>query len=204
MPRVTRPSLAKFQQRDMPTSSPRPIAPRPPARLSPPWRVGVDVGGTFTDLVLIDAEGTLHVAKVPSTPSDPSLGVLAAVEAAAMQAGLTAREPARELLALRPRFHGRHQCRRRAPRCSDWAHRHARLSRQPRDPAWHPSQRLGPSPAISAACSCHATCAFPSAAGSTVMAPRSSRWCWRTSTRRWTSSGGRASRPSPSASTTAS
>ena len=37
--------------------------------------VGVDVGGTFTDLVAIDRDGRVHVAKVPTTPSDQSEGV---------------------------------------------------------------------------------------------------------------------------------
>jgi N-methylhydantoinase A len=45
-----------------------------------PWRIGVDVGGTFTDLVLADANGDVWVAKVPSVPSDPSRGVLAALD----------------------------------------------------------------------------------------------------------------------------
>lgn len=45
-----------------------------------PWRIGVDVGGTFTDLVLADATGTTWVAKVPSVPADPSRGVLAAIQ----------------------------------------------------------------------------------------------------------------------------
>lgn len=40
-------------------------------------RLGVDVGGTFTDLLLIDEEGGgIHTAKVPSTPEDSSVGVL--------------------------------------------------------------------------------------------------------------------------------
>ena len=38
-------------------------------------RVGVDVGGTNTDLVLESARG-VHVHKVPSTPQDQSEGVL--------------------------------------------------------------------------------------------------------------------------------
>ncbi|MFD0736618.1 hydantoinase/oxoprolinase family protein [Planotetraspora mira] len=45
--------------------------------------IGVDVGGTFTDLVLHDAAtGEIRVAKQPTTPSAPELGVLAAVDAA--------------------------------------------------------------------------------------------------------------------------
>jgi N-methylhydantoinase A len=44
-------------------------------------RLGVDVGGTFTDVVILSG-GRLVTAKVPSTPSDQSEGVLAGVEAA--------------------------------------------------------------------------------------------------------------------------
>src|SRR5438105_4947640 len=40
------------------------------------YRIGIDVGGTFTDLVAIDPAGVTTLAKVPSTPEDPSLGVL--------------------------------------------------------------------------------------------------------------------------------
>ena len=40
-------------------------------------RIGVDVGGTFTDLVLVDEDtGTITVDKVASTPDDPSRGVV--------------------------------------------------------------------------------------------------------------------------------
>lgn len=42
--------------------------------------LGVDVGGTFTDAVLLD-DGTVHTAKVPTTPGEESKGVMAAVEA---------------------------------------------------------------------------------------------------------------------------
>ncbi|MDA9687389.1 hydantoinase/oxoprolinase family protein [bacterium] len=41
------------------------------------YRLGVDVGGTFTDLLLINEDtGDTHTAKVPSTPEDSSIGVL--------------------------------------------------------------------------------------------------------------------------------
>src|SRR5687767_12859020 len=41
------------------------------------YRLGVDVGGTHTDLVLLDAaNGALLVEKVASTPKNPALGVL--------------------------------------------------------------------------------------------------------------------------------
>lgn len=45
------------------------------------YRLGVDVGGTFTDLMLIDEKsGRTHVAKVSSTPKDSSQGVLRGIE----------------------------------------------------------------------------------------------------------------------------
>src|ERR1700726_4424343 len=40
------------------------------------YRIGVDVGGTFTDLVAVDDCGNATLAKVTSTPEDPSIGVL--------------------------------------------------------------------------------------------------------------------------------
>jgi N-methylhydantoinase A len=47
------------------------------------WRIGVDIGGTFTDVALVDdASGRIGVAKVPTTPSDLAEGVLAALRIA--------------------------------------------------------------------------------------------------------------------------
>lgn len=41
------------------------------------WRVGVDVGGTFTDVAVLDRRtAQVTILKVPTTPSDPSVGVL--------------------------------------------------------------------------------------------------------------------------------
>ena len=47
--------------------------------------VGVDVGGTFTDVVGVSASGVTR-GKVPSTPSNPAEGVVAAVSAAVEEA----------------------------------------------------------------------------------------------------------------------
>jgi N-methylhydantoinase A len=48
--------------------------------------LGVDVGGTFTDAVLLDG-GAVHTAKVPTTPREESLGVMRAVSAVLEGAG---------------------------------------------------------------------------------------------------------------------
>src|SRR3954471_21651392 len=53
--------------------------------------LGVDVGGTFTDAVLV-ADGVVHTAKAPTTPDDQSRGVIAAVERALQDAGAQASE----------------------------------------------------------------------------------------------------------------
>ncbi len=45
------------------------------------FRLGVDVGGTFTDLLLVDeSSGHTYMAKVPSTPEDSSIGVLNGID----------------------------------------------------------------------------------------------------------------------------
>src|SRR5438552_17672503 len=45
------------------------------------YRVGFDIGGTFTDFALHDREtGAIHVWKRLSTPSDPSVGALAGLD----------------------------------------------------------------------------------------------------------------------------
>jgi N-methylhydantoinase A len=51
--------------------------------------LGVDVGGTFTDAVLLD-DGAVHTAKVPTTPGEESRGVMAAVDAVLAVAGARA------------------------------------------------------------------------------------------------------------------
>jgi N-methylhydantoinase A len=52
-------------------------------------RVGIDVGGTFTDLVAVDETGRVTLAKSASTPADPSIGVLDGIGLLAQELGLT-------------------------------------------------------------------------------------------------------------------
>jgi N-methylhydantoinase A len=52
------------------------------------YRLGIDIGGTFTDVVLVDGLGALTSFKVPSTPSDPGLGFIDAVDRARSALGL--------------------------------------------------------------------------------------------------------------------
>ena len=55
------------------------------------WRVGVDIGGTFTDVALVDeATGEIGVAKVPTTPRNLAEGVLAALGIAIDRYGVEA------------------------------------------------------------------------------------------------------------------
>jgi N-methylhydantoinase A len=54
--------------------------------------LGVDVGGTFTDAVLVSADGGLHTAKTLTTPDDEAVGVLDAIELVLTSAGVSAAE----------------------------------------------------------------------------------------------------------------
>ena len=51
----------------------------------PRWTVSIDAGGTFTDAVARADDGRVLVAKVASTPDDPSRGLANAVDALAGQ-----------------------------------------------------------------------------------------------------------------------
>jgi N-methylhydantoinase A len=54
--------------------------------------VGIDVGGTFTDCVLVDSNGHSTVEKTFTTPRDPSEGVLNGLEKLALKIGLPFRD----------------------------------------------------------------------------------------------------------------
>ena len=51
-------------------------------------RIGIDVGGTFTDLVAVDGKGQVVLAKAPSTPGDQSVGVMEGLGRLAQALGL--------------------------------------------------------------------------------------------------------------------
>ena len=60
------------------------------------YRLGVDVGGTFTDLLLINENtGETHTAKVPSTPEDSSVGVLNGIARICDESGVNPKDVSR-------------------------------------------------------------------------------------------------------------
>ena len=57
-----------------------------------PYKIGIDVGGTFTDFLVTDAQGTAEVYKTPTTPRQPEIGVFQGVQkiAASFDLGVSA------------------------------------------------------------------------------------------------------------------
>ncbi|MFM9971890.1 MAG: hydantoinase/oxoprolinase N-terminal domain-containing protein, partial [Burkholderiales bacterium] len=51
--------------------------------------IGTDIGGTFTDLVMLSDAGEVTIVKAPTTPDDRTRGVLDAMDLAAKSLGLT-------------------------------------------------------------------------------------------------------------------
>ena len=43
------------------------------------YTIGIDIGGTFTDVVLMASDGTVTINKAPTTPHDFSIGVIDAI-----------------------------------------------------------------------------------------------------------------------------
>jgi N-methylhydantoinase A len=54
------------------------------------YRFGVDIGGTFTDIVLLDDAGPVHTRKVSSTPEDYGIGIVSGVTAMLAELGVAA------------------------------------------------------------------------------------------------------------------
>src|SRR5215470_8137491 len=51
-------------------------------------RVAIDIGGTFTDIVVMSGDGTLHESKVSTTPDDPSRAVVVGLSALLAELGV--------------------------------------------------------------------------------------------------------------------
>lgn len=64
------------------------------------FQIGCDIGGTFTDVAIVDQAGSVTTDKADTTPADLAVGMLAALEAAADQLGV----PLETLLAATTRF----------------------------------------------------------------------------------------------------
>jgi N-methylhydantoinase A len=61
-----------------------------PQSLAARYRIGIDTGGTFTDIVSVDTvSGTTHVTKVASTPANPAIGLVRGVNEILAVAGAT-------------------------------------------------------------------------------------------------------------------
>lgn len=65
------------------------------------YNVGIDIGGTFTDLCSIDAEGAVVTAKTPTTHYDLSVGFMRGIRELARKTGLSAPEYLGRVAALR-------------------------------------------------------------------------------------------------------
>jgi hypothetical protein len=53
------------------------------------YRVGVDIGGTFTDIVFLSRKGDVFRKKVPSTPEDYNKGIVRGIQEVLDENGLT-------------------------------------------------------------------------------------------------------------------
>jgi N-methylhydantoinase A len=57
------------------------------------WRIGIDIGGTFTDIALVeDARGSIGIVKVPTMPKNLAEGVLGALQTAMRRHAIPAAE----------------------------------------------------------------------------------------------------------------
>src|SRR5262249_59727963 len=66
-----------------------------PAVQQPRLRIGIDTGGTFTDIVSVDSgSGAMCVTKVASTPANPAIGLVRGVRAILEAAGASPNEGA--------------------------------------------------------------------------------------------------------------
>ena len=56
------------------------------------YRIGIDTGGTFTDLILVDSDGRVDLFKTPSTPDSPPRAIENGLTLIAEALGISAAE----------------------------------------------------------------------------------------------------------------
>ena len=108
--------------------------------MTKPYRLGIDIGGTFTDFALLDPRGRVQFGKVLTTPDDPLRGVLDGVREL-LADERRARRPGRPRAA---RHHAHHQRGDRAHRRPDGAPDHRGVRGRARDRAREPLRPLRP------------------------------------------------------------
>ena len=109
------------------------------------WRIGFDIGGTFTDFILYDgARESVRLHKRLTTPHDPSVAALAGLEELVETAGIDLAE-----VRDRARHDARDQCRDRAQGREARPADDARLPRHPRDGHGAAIRHLRSLPALS-------------------------------------------------------
>ena len=87
--------------------------------MTTPYRIGVDIGGTFTDFALLDERcGGIVVHKQLTTPADPSLCILDGIDQLLAKAGVA-------IDAVSGIVHGMTLVTNALPHASRCAHRHA-------------------------------------------------------------------------------
>ena len=108
------------------------------------YRVGIDVGGTFTDLICVTPDGEVVLDKTPTTLDDQSTGVMNGLGQLAERFGAAARRPLPRARHRRPRHHHRRQHDDRDERRAHRPARHRGPPRRDRDAPGPQGGDLGP------------------------------------------------------------
>ena len=64
------------------------------------YRIGIDVGGTFTDFLLTMEDATTQIYKVLSTPDDPSIATMEGIHEMARDRGISTKEFLRDVTVI--------------------------------------------------------------------------------------------------------